>query len=72
MHDTLDPTGETMYVHEYQQMRSAELIRRAEEERLAREVARGRRGGRREAAARTAESESHSSGSRRFRLPRTA
>ncbi|CAM5317632.1 hypothetical protein ACFWHW_36895 [Streptomyces pharetrae] len=61
-----------MHVYEYQQMRSAELIRRAEQERLAREVARGSRAGRREAALRTAESESHSPGSRRLRFPRTA
>ncbi|HZF88007.1 hypothetical protein [Streptomyces sp.] len=61
-----------MHAYEYQQMRSAELIRRAERERLAREVARDSRAARREAARRTAESESHSSRSRRLRFPRTA
>ncbi|MFI6036320.1 hypothetical protein ACIBBD_19545 [Streptomyces sp. NPDC051315] len=44
-----------MHAYELQQFRSAELIRRAEDERLAREVARGRRAARREAAERARE-----------------
>ncbi|KUN34985.1 hypothetical protein AQJ30_26255 [Streptomyces longwoodensis] len=43
-----------MYELELQQLRSAELIRQADQERLAREVVRGRRAARREAAGRTA------------------
>ncbi|MER6348571.1 hypothetical protein ACWC10_28930 [Streptomyces sp. NPDC001595] len=61
-----------MYEYDYQQMRSAELIRRAEHSRLVREVLRGKRAARREAAARTEESESHSGRPRRHRFPRTA
>ncbi|MEV5318911.1 hypothetical protein AB0K92_14870 [Streptomyces sp. NPDC052687] len=63
-----------MYAPELQQLRSAELLRHAEQERLAREVARSNRAARREAAARTAESESHSRLGRlgRLRPPRTA
>ncbi|GKQ41582.1 hypothetical protein [Streptomyces sp. A012304] len=41
-----------MYAYELHQMRSAELIRQAQEERLAREATRGRRAARREAVAR--------------------
>ncbi|MFR0357044.1 hypothetical protein [Streptomyces sediminimaris] len=40
-----------MYEYEISQMRSAELIRQAEQERRARAVVRGRRAARREAAA---------------------
>ncbi|MET7454916.1 hypothetical protein ABZT03_24070 [Streptomyces sp. NPDC005574] len=61
-----------MYEYELQQLRSAELIRRAEDERLAREVVRGRRAARREAARRAAEGEVHTGRPRRPRLPRTA
>ncbi|MFF9163398.1 hypothetical protein ACF081_24545 [Streptomyces longwoodensis] len=43
-----------MYELELQQLRSAELIRQADQERLAREAVRGRRAARREAAGRTA------------------
>lgn len=61
-----------MYTPEFPQLRSAELIRHAEQERLAREVVRSNRAARREAARRTAESESHSRRLGRSRLPHTA
>ncbi|MFJ5779399.1 hypothetical protein [Streptomyces sp. NPDC093094] len=66
-----------MYEYEIQQMRSAELIRRAADERLAREAVRSRRAARaeaerREAGVRSAEPESHSRRPRRLRSPRTA
>ncbi|MFJ8112204.1 hypothetical protein [Streptomyces sp. NPDC096132] len=61
-------------MHEYElQARSAELLRRAEQERLAREAVRSRRAARREAAERAAaESESHTGRLRRFRFARPA
>ncbi|MBX7550692.1 hypothetical protein ABZX95_43515 [Streptomyces sp. NPDC004232] len=63
-----------MIEFEYHKMRTAQLIRTAEEERLARSVARARR------AARPADraghdgtgAESHTGRARRHRLPRTA
>ncbi|MFF5980156.1 hypothetical protein ACFY78_15075 [Streptomyces olindensis] len=55
-----------MYEYELQQMRTADLIRRAEHERLVREATRARRGA---AGHGSAEHESHS---RRFRRPRFA
>jgi hypothetical protein len=60
-----------------QQLRSAELIRRADQERLVREAVRHGRAARAEAARRTAvaepvETESHSRRPRRFRSARTA
>ncbi|WP_327185219.1 hypothetical protein [Streptomyces sp. NBC_01334] len=68
-----------MYEYELQQARSAELRRRAEHERLAREVVRGRRAARREAADRAAEradggagSESHTHLLDRLRFARPA
>jgi hypothetical protein len=61
-----------MYAYELQQIRSAELIRRAEQERLARQAVRGRRAARREAALRAAERESHTGRPRRHRFVRTA
>ncbi|MFD9393078.1 hypothetical protein ACFWBB_20915 [Streptomyces sp. NPDC060000] len=69
-----------MYEYELQQARSAELRRRADGERQAREAVRGRRAARREAAERaTAErseggagSESHTRLLRRFRFARPA
>ncbi|QJT04228.1 hypothetical protein G9272_31360 [Streptomyces asoensis] len=68
-----------MYEYELQQARSAELRRRAEHERLAREVVRGRRSARREAAERAAEraeggagSESHTHLLHRLRFARPA
>jgi hypothetical protein len=60
-----------MYEYEISQIRSAELIRKAEHERLAREAVRGRRAARREAR-RATEEESHSLRSRRLRSPRAA
>ncbi|KAF2777385.1 hypothetical protein ACFWQ6_14595 [Streptomyces coelicoflavus] len=59
-----------MYEYEIQQYRSAELIRRADEARLAREVVRARRAARREARHGAAEAESHTP--RRQRRPRFA
>ncbi|MET9502409.1 hypothetical protein ABZY42_11875 [Streptomyces sp. NPDC006622] len=66
-----------MYEYEVQQARSAELLRRAAAERLAREAVRGRRAARREAAELTArgavpESEPHIHRPRRLRSARTA
>ncbi|MGW0761457.1 hypothetical protein ACWD1Y_34135 [Streptomyces sp. NPDC002814] len=61
-----------MYEYEMQQFRSAELIRQAEQERLAREVVRARRAARREAAGRTAEPDSHTHRPRRHRFARVA
>lgn len=61
-----------MYEYEIAQLRSAELLRRAEHERLAREAVQGRRAARREAAERAAEGEVHTGRPRRHRSPRTA
>ncbi|MDX3576894.1 MULTISPECIES: hypothetical protein [unclassified Streptomyces] len=64
-----------MYEYELHQARSAELRRRAADERLARTVARGARAARRAAEERAsggAESESHTHRLRRLRFPRTA
>jgi hypothetical protein len=61
-----------MYEYEIAQLRSAELIRKAEYERLAREAVRGRRAARREAAERAAEGEVHTGRPRRHRFLRTA
>ncbi len=55
-----------MFEYALHQLRHDELVRRAEHERLAMEVSRLRRAARREAAARTAEAESHSHRRRRF------
>jgi hypothetical protein len=54
------------------QLRTAELIRQADHERLVREARRGRRAARREAARKEAESESHTRRPRRLRFLRTA
>ncbi|POX52367.1 hypothetical protein C3489_18120 [Streptomyces sp. Ru71] len=54
-----------MYEYEVQQARTAELIRRAEQERLVREAVRARRAARHDAATRTAEAEGHTGRSRR-------
>ncbi|MFD0317437.1 hypothetical protein [Streptomyces flavalbus] len=56
-----------MLEYDLHQLRAAELLRRAEQERLAREAVQGRR-----ATVRTAESESHTGRTRRLRFPRTA
>ncbi|MEV5438060.1 hypothetical protein AB0K80_18885 [Streptomyces sp. NPDC052682] len=61
-----------MFEYELQQSRSAELIRRAEHERLVREATRARRAARRAAAHDTAGAESHTRRSRRYRFARTA
>ncbi|MGW7408845.1 hypothetical protein ACWGI9_35030 [Streptomyces sp. NPDC054833] len=62
-----------MIEYELQRLRSAELLRRAEDERLARVAVRGRRAARREEEARrAATTEAHTDGTRRHRLPRAA
>ncbi|KOG34689.1 hypothetical protein [Streptomyces resistomycificus] len=61
-----------MYEYELSQFRSADLIRRAEHERQAREAVLSRRAARREAAARAADGEAHTGRPRRHRFPRTA
>ncbi|MBX9395517.1 hypothetical protein K4749_18425 [Streptomyces sp. TRM72054] len=61
-----------MYEYELQQIRSAELIRRAEHERLVRDVIRSGRAARREAAERAAGNEADTRRPRRNRSPRTA
>ncbi|KPC72241.1 hypothetical protein ACWDF1_15455 [Streptomyces coelicoflavus] len=61
-----------MYEFEIQQYRSAELIRRADEARLAREAVRARRAARREARHGAAEAESHTPRQRRPRFARAA
>ncbi|MFJ5264453.1 hypothetical protein ACIQAC_28730 [Streptomyces sp. NPDC088387] len=65
-----------MFEYEIQQLRSDELIRRAEHSRLAREAVRQGRAARREAEERAAGNraagESHSSRPRRLRFPRAA
>ncbi|MFF9818160.1 hypothetical protein [Streptomyces sp. NPDC014006] len=54
-----------MYEYDVQQARAAELIRRADQERLAREAVRAGRAARRDAAARTSEAEAHTGRPRR-------
>ncbi|MFJ3666566.1 hypothetical protein ACIPSE_08925 [Streptomyces sp. NPDC090106] len=71
-----------MHEYELSRLRSAELLRQADHERLVREALRGRRAARREAARREAarreeagpatESESHTGRPRRLRFPRAA
>ncbi|MEV7688783.1 hypothetical protein ACFW1F_20670 [Streptomyces bungoensis] len=63
-----------MYELDLHRMRSADLRRAADQERLAREAVRTGRAARREEAARHAApgAESHTGRSRRPRLPRTA
>ncbi|MDT7843518.1 hypothetical protein [Streptomyces justiciae] len=61
-----------MYEYELSQLRSDDLIRRAQQDRLVREAVQGRRAARREAARREAESEVHTGRSRRHRFLRTA
>lgn len=70
--ETDSDKDDTMYsAYEISQYRSADLIRQAQHERLVRETLRGRRAARREAAERTAETESHTGRPRRHRFPRT-
>ncbi|MEU5537211.1 hypothetical protein [Streptomyces sp. NPDC020362] len=63
-----------MYEFEIHRMRTAELRREADQDRLAREAVRSRRAARREEAARrgTPDAEPHTDRPRRQRLPRTA
>ncbi|MER6735434.1 hypothetical protein [Streptomyces puniciscabiei] len=63
-----------MIEFEYHKMRSDQLIREADQERLAREVARARRAARREGSAGhgSAVAESHTGRPRRHRIARTA
>ncbi|WP_420902976.1 hypothetical protein [Streptomyces hirsutus] len=69
MPDTDSPREHTMYEYEIAMNRAADLIRRADEERRAREAVRLARAARRETEARGAEHESHS---RRPHRPRFA
>ncbi len=59
-----------MYEYDLSHIRSAELIRRAEHERLVREAVRVRREAKRSTEA--SEAEAHTSRFRRLRVPRTA
>ncbi|MEU0055810.1 hypothetical protein [Streptomyces sp. NPDC006334] len=63
-----------MFEYTHQQVRAAELIRRADDERLAREAVRARRAARREAAdrARAGEGAPRDGRPRRLRSTRTA
>jgi hypothetical protein len=61
-----------VYEYQVQQYRSAELIRRADEARLARAVLRARRAARRRARQDAAEAESHTPRQRRPRFARAA
>lgn len=67
-HDTARTEGSAVYELELQRIRSAELRRQAQRDRLAREVVRARRAARHDAPA----AESHTERPRRTRLPRTA
>jgi hypothetical protein len=58
--------------YELQRLRSAELIRRADQERLARRAVLGNRAARREEARRVAENDPHTGRPRRHRFVRTA
>ncbi|PKW10235.1 hypothetical protein SAMN05428944_2584 [Streptomyces sp. 1222.5] len=63
-----------MFQMDHHRTRSAQLIREAQEDRLAREAARARRTARKEASGRVGDrvAESHTDRPRRHRLPRTA
>ncbi|CAM5727238.1 hypothetical protein SALBM311S_09343 [Streptomyces alboniger] len=61
-----------MYEYELQQLRSAELIRQAEQDRLARRAVLGNRAARLEAARRAAESDPDTGRPHRHRFVRTA
>ncbi|WP_328493790.1 hypothetical protein OHS59_14380 [Streptomyces sp. NBC_00414] len=61
-----------MFEYELQQIRSAEMIRAADNYRLAREAARSRRAARREAARSDLDSEGRVNGHRSSRRPRFA
>ncbi|WP_326754887.1 MULTISPECIES: hypothetical protein [Streptomyces] len=70
MPDTDSPREHTMYAYEIAMDRAADLIRRADEERRAREAVRLARAARRETEARGVEHESHSRRPRRSRFAR--
>ncbi|NNN33472.1 hypothetical protein HLK59_24555 [Streptomyces sp. S3(2020)] len=61
-----------MYEYELSQLRSADLLRQAQQERLAREAVRSRRAARREAAGHEAEGGVHTGRTRRLRFLRAA
>ncbi|MFF8944793.1 hypothetical protein ACF1A5_21475 [Streptomyces sp. NPDC014864] len=61
-----------MFDYELHQLRSADLRRRAEHERLVRAALRGGRTARRPAGPETSEAESHTGRSRRHRFTRAA
>ncbi|WP_405869198.1 MULTISPECIES: hypothetical protein [unclassified Streptomyces] len=61
-----------MYEFEISQIRSADLIRQAQHQRLVREAVLGRRAARREAARRATEDEAHSRRPSRLRSARAA
>ncbi|MEU1851997.1 hypothetical protein ABZ499_22650 [Streptomyces sp. NPDC019990] len=61
-----------MFEYEMQQLRTADLMRRADHERRVRETTRARRAAGREAVQGTAEHESHSRRFRRRRFTRAA
>lgn len=70
--ETESPEGHIMNEIALMQLRTAELIRQADHERLVREAVRSRRAARREAARKEAESDSHSRRPRRLRFLRAA
>ncbi|MFI8308610.1 hypothetical protein ACIF80_35465 [Streptomyces sp. NPDC085927] len=70
MPDTDSPREPTMYEYEIAKDRTADLIRRADDERRAREAVRLARAARREAEAHGAEHESHSRRPHRHRFAR--
>ncbi|MFE0788656.1 hypothetical protein ACFW4T_23775 [Streptomyces mutabilis] len=61
-----------MFEYEIQQTRATELIRRADQARLAREAVRARRAARRDARRAAAPEESHTARPRRHRFARAA
>ncbi len=61
-----------MFMYEFHELRSSELRRQAEQERLARSVLRHRRSARRDASQEAPEAEAHSDGPRRHRFTRAA
>ncbi|MEU5090697.1 hypothetical protein [Streptomyces sp. NPDC021356] len=61
-----------MFTYEFHEQRSSEMRRRAEQERLALAVLRGRRAARRRAYREAPEAEAHSDGPRRHRFTRAA
>lgn len=70
--ETTAHQGDTVFHYELHQLRSAELGRIAEHDRLVREVLRARRAARRSAGGRTAEAEPHTHRPHRHRFTRAA